>query len=67
MRSEAPQRELERLRRQQAKTRGDEVLGGLSPQERAAYDLRQDRIHELEHDLSEPSEERPSNRDLVVE
>ena len=52
MRSEAPQRELERLRKQQAKTRADEVFGGLSPQERAAYDLRQDRIHELEHDLS---------------
>ena len=67
MRSESPQLELERLRRYQAKARADEVFGGLSTQERSAYDLRQDRIHELEHDLSEPGEARPRNRDLVVE
>ncbi len=64
MRSESSQFEVERLRRQQAKTRADEVFGGLSPQERSAYDLRQDRIHELDLDLSEPGEVRPRNRNL---
>jgi hypothetical protein len=57
MTSKAPQLELERLRKQQAKARADEVFGGLSLAERAAYDLRRDRIIELERDLSEPSEE----------
>jgi hypothetical protein len=62
--SEAPQLELDRLRKQQAQTRADEVFGGLSPKEKAAYDVRQDRIHRLEHDLSTRSEERPRNRAL---
>ena len=57
MKSETPQLELVRLRKQQAKTRADEVFGGLDSEERAAYGLRQDRIRELEHDLSERSEE----------
>ncbi|MBZ5688223.1 MAG: hypothetical protein LAP86_24670 [Acidobacteriia bacterium] len=57
MRSKAPQLELEHLRKQQAKARADEVFGGLSVAERAAYDVRQNRILELEHDLSELSEE----------
>jgi hypothetical protein len=54
MTSKAPQLELEHLRKQQAQARAEEVFGGLSPTERAAYDLRRDRILELEHDLSEP-------------
>ncbi len=57
MTSKAPQLELERLRTQQAEARADEVFGGLSLAERAAYDLRRDRIIELERDLSELSEE----------
>jgi hypothetical protein len=57
MTSKAPQLELERLRKQQVKTRADEVFGGLSLPERAAYDRRRDRIIELERDLSEISEQ----------
>lgn len=57
MTSKAPQLELERLRQQQAKARANEVFGGLSLAERAAYDRRRDRIIELERDLSEISEE----------
>ncbi|HWZ77539.1 MAG TPA: hypothetical protein VNX87_13440 [Candidatus Sulfotelmatobacter sp.] len=57
MMTEAPQLELDRLRKQQAEARADEVFGGLSPPERAAYDLRRDRILELEHDLSDPGDE----------
>jgi hypothetical protein len=66
MRSETHKFELERLRRQQAKTRADEVFGGLSWAERAAYDLRQCRIRELEHDLSERSGEEEPQRDRDV-
>lgn len=58
MQSKTPQFELERLRKQQTKARADEVFGGLSRTERAAYDLGQDRILKLERDLSELSEER---------
>ena len=54
MMTEAPQLELEHLRRQQAQVRADEVFGGLSPTERTAYDRRRDRILELERDLSDP-------------
>jgi hypothetical protein len=61
MRTEAPYLELDRLRKEQAQTRADEVFGGLSPKERAAYDVRQNRIHRLENDLSTRSEERPRN------
>jgi hypothetical protein len=57
MMTEAPQLELEHLRKQQAQVRADEVFGGLSPTERTAYDRRRDRILELEHDLSEQGEE----------
>jgi hypothetical protein len=56
MMTEAPQLELDRLRKQQAEARADEVFGGLSPPERAAYDLRRGRILELD-DLSEPGAE----------
>jgi hypothetical protein len=52
-----PQLELERLRKQQSKAREDEVFGGLNPDERLAYNLRQNRIRALEDEL-ELSEER---------
>jgi hypothetical protein len=45
---ESEQTELSRLRREQAKTRHDEVFGGLTPGERSAYDRKQQRIQELE-------------------
>jgi hypothetical protein len=64
MKSETPKLELERLRRQQAKTRADEVFGGLSSAERADYDVRQDRIRELEDDGSELNEQPQRDRDL---
>lgn len=64
MTSKAPQLELERLRKQQVKARADEVFGGLSRAERAAYDRRRDRIIELERDLSELSEEPERKLDL---
>jgi hypothetical protein len=54
MMTEVPQLELERLRKQQAKARADEVFGGFTTAERAVYDRRQFRIRKLEHDLSEP-------------
>jgi hypothetical protein len=52
----APQLELDRLRKQQAKTRANEVFGGLTTEERSAYERRQRHIGELERDLSEPEE-----------
>ena len=48
MEHESEQVELSRLRREQAKTRHDEVFGGLTPEERFAYDRKQLRIQELE-------------------
>ena len=45
------QSELTRLRKQQAKARQDEVFGGLSRAERAEYDARADRIHDVETEL----------------
>ena len=48
MEHESEQVELSRLRLEQAKTRHDEVFGGLTPEERSAYDRKQLRIHELE-------------------
>jgi hypothetical protein len=51
MRTESLQSELARLQKEQAKTREDEVFGGLSPAERSAYDCKQARIEELEHHL----------------
>jgi hypothetical protein len=49
---ESEQYELSRLRREQAKTRHDEVFGGLTPAERSAYDIKQVRIRQLERRLS---------------
>jgi len=48
---EKPQSELIRLRKEQNKTRRDEVFGGLSPAELAEYDGKAQRIHELENYL----------------
>jgi hypothetical protein len=49
--NETEQTELSRLRKEQAKTRHDEVFGGLTPEERSAYDFKQVRICELERRL----------------
>jgi hypothetical protein len=56
MNIEVFQSELARLQREQQRARQDEVFGGLSATERAAYNTRQDRIHELEHLLHIPVE-----------
>ena len=48
---EKPQFELIRLRKEQSKDRQDEVFGGLSPAERAAYNRKSERIHELQGDF----------------
>ncbi len=42
------QSELTRLLKEQYKARQDQVFGGLSPVERAEYNLRTERIHEIE-------------------
>ena len=52
MPKEKPEFELKRLRAEQGKTRRDEVFGGLSPAERAAYNRTTKRIHELEIELA---------------
>ena len=48
MAQEKPESELARLRKEQDKTRLDEVFGGLSPAERAEYNRKAERIHVLE-------------------
>lgn len=53
MKYATPEDELIRLRREQSRTRQDEVFGGLSAAERAAYDAKENRIHQLERDLPE--------------
>ena len=52
VKDENPKAELARLRTEQDKTRQDEVFGGLSHAERAAYDSREERIHDLEIECS---------------
>jgi hypothetical protein len=54
MDDETPESELARLLREQSKMREDEVFIGQSPAERAEYEVKADRIHELESDLVEP-------------
>jgi hypothetical protein len=49
MAKEKPESELKRLRTEQDKTRQDEVFGGLSAAEQAAYNGKSERIHELEN------------------
>jgi hypothetical protein len=48
MAQEKPESELAQLRKEQDKTRQDEVFGGLSSTERAAYNRKAERIHVLE-------------------
>ena len=48
MEHENPRSELIRLLKEQNKARQNEVYGGLSPAEKAEYDARSQRIHELE-------------------
>jgi hypothetical protein len=51
MQSESNQTELARLRREQSQTRQEEVFGGLSLEERVEYELKGDRIRQLEREL----------------
>ena len=53
MKNETPESELTRLRWEQRETRRDEVFGGLSAAEQSAYEIKADRIHELERGLAE--------------
>jgi hypothetical protein len=48
---ENPKSELARLREEQRQARLDEVYGGFSKSERAEYDIREERIHELDSQL----------------
>ena len=48
MAKEKPESELKRLRTEQDMTRQDEVFGGLSAAEQAAYNGKSERIHELD-------------------
>lgn len=43
--------ELKKLRAEQAKIRRNEVFGGLTPAERADYNHKSHRIHELETEI----------------
>lgn len=52
MAKEKPESELKRLRVEQKKAQQDEVFGGLSPAERAAYNEKTNRINELEIELT---------------
>jgi len=61
MANQSLQSELTRLRKQQAKARQDEVFGGLSRAERAEYDARANRIHEVETEL----ETKPAERTIA--
>ena len=54
MSDESPEAEMLRLRREQAKARRDEIFGGLTPEERAAYEVRRKRLHDLELQLFDP-------------
>jgi hypothetical protein len=49
--TEQPESELKRLRKEQNRARHDEVFGGLSPAEQAAYDGKAARIRQLESDF----------------
>ncbi len=53
MKYATPEDELIRLRKEQIKTRQDEVFGGLSSAEQVAYEIKEERIHELERGLPE--------------
>lgn len=51
MAKEKADSEWKRLRKEQEKTRRDEVFGGLTAVERAEYDRKSDRIRELESEI----------------
>jgi hypothetical protein len=68
MANQSLQSELTRLRKQQAKARQDEVFGGFSRAERAEYDARANRIHDVETELelyTKPAE-RGSSSDILA-
>jgi hypothetical protein len=52
---EKPKTELARLRDEQQQARQNEVYGGFSESERAEYDARGERIHELGTQLQTPT------------
>jgi hypothetical protein len=52
MKPETADAELARLRKEQSKTRQDQIFGGISSAERSAYENKADRIRELEFQLS---------------
>jgi len=52
MKSETAESELARLRKEQIKTRQDQIFGGLSSEEWSAYEHKENRIRELEFQLS---------------
>jgi hypothetical protein len=52
MEFETHEDELSRLRREQSKTREDQVFGGLSPQEWDRYEVKEERIRELQFKAS---------------
>ena len=58
MQSESSQVELDRLRREQSQTRQNEVFGGLSTEERVDYEIKADRIQELERKVMIEAEAR---------
>ncbi|HWO37577.1 MAG TPA: hypothetical protein VNO32_53045 [Candidatus Acidoferrum sp.] len=51
MATEQPESELKRLRKEQHKTRQDEIFGALSTVEEAEYNRKARRVHELEREL----------------
>jgi hypothetical protein len=53
MSDETRETELIRLRREQRKAREDEVFLGSSAAERLEYDKKEDRIREIERNLTE--------------
>jgi hypothetical protein len=67
MAREKPESELKRLRAEQNKTRQDEVFGGLSPAERAEYEEKSERIHELEREVLASAVAEKSSRSAKAE
>jgi hypothetical protein len=67
MAKEKPESELKRLRTEQNQTRRDEVFGGLSPAERAAYDRKSKRIYELESQIHASAVAKKSPRSAQAE
>ena len=52
MKSETAEAELARLRKEQSRTRQDQIFGGLSSEEWSSYEHKEKRIRELEFHLS---------------